>query len=83
MSISPEVSSRGVNRAVISQLVDLYKESLLGSKMPAYDGRKNLYTAGPLPFESKDFVIKLADRDGNANSVRFVFLTLFGVHIIS
>lgn len=83
MSISPEVSSRGVNRAVISQLVDLYKESLLGSKMPAYDGRKNLYTAGPLPFESKDFVIKLADRDGNANSVGFVFLTLFGVHIIS
>lgn len=83
MSISPEVSSRGVNRAVISQLVDLYKESLLGSKMPAYDGRKNLYTAGPLPFESKDFVIKLADRDGNANSVRFVFLALFGVHIIS
>lgn len=47
MSISLVVTSRGVNRAVTSQLIDLHKDSLLGNTIPAYDGRKNLYTAGP------------------------------------
>ena len=76
MSVSPEVTSRGVNRAVMDQLIDLYRGSLLGNKSPAYDGRKNLYTAGPLPFESKEFVIRLVNRDEQTNSVRFVFKLL-------
>lgn len=29
--------------------------------MPAYDGRKSLYTAGSLPFESEEFVVTLVD----------------------
>ncbi|XXG44501.1 hypothetical protein AAC387_Pa01g4288 [Persea americana] len=70
VSVSPEVTSRGVNRAVMDQLIDLYRGSLLGNKSPAYDGRKNLYTAGPLPFESKEFVIRLVNRDEQTNSVR-------------
>ncbi|KAL6509700.1 hypothetical protein OROGR_023010 [Orobanche gracilis] len=32
--ITPEVTSRGVNRAVIRQLVDIYRESLLGNRLP-------------------------------------------------
>lgn len=31
--------------------------------MLAYDGRKSAYTAGQLPFASKDFVVKLVDED--------------------
>ena len=50
VTITPEVTSRGVNRAVMEQLVKLYRESHLGKRLPAYDGRKSLYTAGPLPF---------------------------------
>lgn len=66
VSINPEVASRGVNRAVMEQLVRLYKESHLGKRLPAYDGRKSLYTAGPLPFVSKEFRITLIDEeDGN------------------
>lgn len=34
--------------------------------MPAYDGMKSLYTAGPLPFSSKEFVVKLVENDGRA-----------------
>ncbi|KAK6921362.1 Protein argonaute, Mid domain [Dillenia turbinata] len=71
VSITPEVTSRGVNRAVMEQLVKLYRESHLGKRLPAYDGRKSLYTAGPLPFQSKEFKISLIDEeDGSGNSRR-------------
>lgn len=36
--------------------------------MPAYDGRKSLFTSGPLPFESKDFKVKLGDEDEPGSS---------------
>ena len=73
MSICPKVTSQGVNGAVIAQLIDLYKDSLLGNITPAYEGRNDLYTAGHLPIESKEFVIKLVDRDVHTKSTRFVF----------
>ncbi|KAL8457170.1 hypothetical protein ACS0TY_035133 [Phlomoides rotata] len=63
VTITPEVTSRGVNRAVMAQLVKLYKESHLAHRLPAYDGRKSLYTAGPLPFVSKEFKISLVDEE--------------------
>ncbi|KAL5732174.1 argonaute 1B [Ranunculus cassubicifolius] len=70
VSITPEVTSRGVNRAVMNNLVKLYKESHLGKRLPVYDGRKSLYTAGPLPFASKDFSVTLVDEDADPNSRR-------------
>ncbi|XP_010940262.1 protein argonaute 1A [Elaeis guineensis] len=70
VSIKPEVSSRGVNRAVMEQLVRHYKESYLGGRLPAYDGRKSLYTAGPLPFTSREFHIALIDEDDGSGSER-------------
>lgn len=71
------MTSRGVNRAVMEQLVKLYKESHLGKRLPAYDGRKSLYTAGPLPFVSKEFKITLVDEDDGSGSTRFIFLNVF------
>ncbi|RVW61731.1 Protein argonaute 1A [Vitis vinifera] len=70
VSINPEVTSRGVNRAVMEQLVRLYRESHLGRRLPAYDGRKSLYTAGPLPFVSKEFMITLIDEDDGTGAPR-------------
>ncbi|KAG9145398.1 hypothetical protein Leryth_008322 [Lithospermum erythrorhizon] len=71
VSITPEVSSRGVNRAVMEQLVRLYRESYLGRRLPVYDGRKSLYTAGPLPFVSKEFkIILVDDEDGPGGAKR-------------
>ncbi|MCO5572743.1 hypothetical protein L7F22_026502 [Adiantum nelumboides] len=70
VSISPEVTSRGVNRAVVEQLVKLYRETYLGRRLPAYDGRKSLYTAGPLPFQSKEFSIGLLDEDDGSGKAR-------------
>ncbi|KAK6794880.1 hypothetical protein RDI58_008333 [Solanum bulbocastanum] len=70
VTITPEVSSRGVNRAVMAQLVLLYQESHLGKRLPAYDGRKSLYTAGPLPFVQKEFKITLTDDDDGPGGAR-------------
>ncbi|KAK6161449.1 hypothetical protein DH2020_004830 [Rehmannia glutinosa] len=59
VTITPEVSSRAVNRAIIAELVKVYKESELGMKLPAYDGRKSLYTAGELPLLGKSLQLSL------------------------
>ncbi|KAF8648141.1 hypothetical protein HU200_064994 [Digitaria exilis] len=63
VKITPEVSSRAVNRAIMAELVRLYRASDLGMRLPAYDGRKNLYTAGTLPFDAREFVVRLTDED--------------------
>uniref|UniRef100_M8BKB5 Protein argonaute PNH1 n=1 Tax=Aegilops tauschii TaxID=37682 RepID=M8BKB5_AEGTA len=63
VKITPEVTSRCVNRAIIAELVRLYRESDLGMRLPAYDGRKSLYTAGALPFDAREFVVRLTDED--------------------
>ena len=39
------------------------RQSHLGGRLPAYDGRKSLYTAGPLPFTSRTFEITLQDEE--------------------
>nr|WGH50461.1 argonaute 5 [Nicotiana benthamiana] len=70
VTISPEVLSKKVCREIMSRLVNDYKQSHLGSWNLAYDGGKSIYTAGPLPFSSKDFVIKLDGNSGGAKRER-------------
>jgi eukaryotic translation initiation factor 2C len=62
----------------MEQLVRLYRDSHLGKRLPAYDGRKSLYTAGPLPFISKD-LITLVDEDDGSGGQRCAscYLVLF------
>ncbi|XP_027365824.1 protein argonaute 10-like isoform X1 [Abrus precatorius] len=67
VSITPEVSSKAVNRSIIAELVRRYKESDLGMRLPAYDGRKSLYTAGALPFSWREFKIKIVDDEDGVN----------------
>jgi eukaryotic translation initiation factor 2C len=81
VSISPDVPSRGVNRAVIGELVTLYRQSHLGGRLPVYDGRNSLYTAGPLPFTTRTFKIVLLDEedrlDGAQVAPRYDILDIF------
>lgn len=63
VTISPQVPSKKVCRDVINQLVATYKDSHLGKRKLAYDGGKSCYSAGSLPFESKDFVVTFLDKD--------------------
>lgn len=66
-----------MNRAVMAQLVTMYRDSHLGKRLPAYDGRKSLYTAGPLPFVSKEFKITLLDEDDGSGSTRSLHFDYF------
>lgn len=62
------MTSRGLNRAIMKELLAV-NTMHFDSRKPAYDGRKGFYTAGSLPFTSKDFVVTLIDKD-NQGSVR-------------
>lgn len=66
MTINPEVTNKKVCRQIIKTLDESFRLSHLGNKQLAYDGSKSIYTAGALPFSSKDFVVKLEDKDGGA-----------------
>ncbi|KAF5727497.1 argonaute family protein [Tripterygium wilfordii] len=68
VSITPEVTSKKINRDVLKKLINTYRESHLGGRIPAYDGRKSIFTAGPLPFESNEFVVKLDVNEDRARS---------------
>ncbi|CAI9104926.1 OLC1v1003718C1 [Oldenlandia corymbosa var. corymbosa] len=61
VSMSPEVRSKKVSRDILKQLQQNYRVSHLGNRMLAYDGKKSFYTAGELPFKSKEFIIKLSE----------------------
>uniref|UniRef100_A0A2N9G2L5 Piwi domain-containing protein n=1 Tax=Fagus sylvatica TaxID=28930 RepID=A0A2N9G2L5_FAGSY len=68
VSITPEITSKKVNRNVMSQLINLYRDSHLGNRGVAYDGRKSIFTSGALPFTSKEFVVKLENDDERSAS---------------
>ncbi|KAK1259791.1 Protein argonaute PNH1 [Acorus gramineus] len=70
VTITPEVKAQSVNRAIMAELVRLYRESDLGMRLPAYDGKKSLYTAGLMPFSSKEFVVKLIEEDDGTGVTR-------------
>ncbi|XP_020097408.1 protein argonaute PNH1-like [Ananas comosus] len=70
VAITPEVHSRRMNRAVMAELVRLYRDTELGMRLPAYDGRMSLYTAGSLPFDSKVFTVKVAEEDDGTGIFR-------------
>uniref|UniRef100_UPI00358EBEC2 protein argonaute-1-like isoform X1 n=1 Tax=Myxine glutinosa TaxID=7769 RepID=UPI00358EBEC2 len=49
LDIKPEKCPRRVNREVVDYLVNRASVQLFRDRKPVYDGRKNLYTANPLP----------------------------------
>lgn len=67
----------------MAELVRLYRETELGMRLPAYDGRKSLYTAGVLPFTSKEFVVKITEEDDGLGVNRFDCLKIFSLYIWS
>ncbi|CAO2813226.1 unnamed protein product [Amaranthus hypochondriacus] len=72
VSIDPEVTSRKFSREILSNLVQVHK-AYLGKRIPAYDGNKSLYTAGPLPFTSKEFSVEIErERRGKMDIQKFL-----------
>ncbi|KAL8152519.1 hypothetical protein V2J09_010279 [Rumex salicifolius] len=70
VTITPEVNSCKLNKSIMAELVKLYKESDLGMRLPAYDGKRNLYTGGLLPFSLKEFIVKLVDENDGLETTK-------------
>ena len=64
VTITPEVPP-ALNRKIYKYFEEINSEAL-GKIKPVYDGRKNLYTAKPLPFggNAATFVVTLPEDDG-------------------
>ncbi|XP_069477786.1 protein argonaute-2 isoform X3 [Ambystoma mexicanum] len=73
IDIKPEKCPRRVNREIVEHMVQHFKSQIFGDRKPVFDGRKNLYTAMPLPIgrdkvelevtlpgEGKDRIFKVA-----------------------
>ncbi|XP_056378793.1 protein argonaute-2 isoform X1 [Hyla sarda] len=74
IDIKPEKCPRRVNREIVEHMVLHFKGQIFGDRKPVFDGRKNLYTAMPLPIardkqvelevtlpgEGKDRIFKVA-----------------------
>uniref|UniRef100_A0A803M6A6 Uncharacterized protein n=1 Tax=Chenopodium quinoa TaxID=63459 RepID=A0A803M6A6_CHEQI len=58
VSITPEVTAKNFSREILNKLVKDHK-AFLGGRIPAYDGNKSIYTAGPLPFTTKEFIVEM------------------------
>ncbi|KAF0908629.1 hypothetical protein E2562_026848 [Oryza meyeriana var. granulata] len=74
VAITPEPRVTSVFRHVISKLVTERQHTDLGGRLPAYDGRRNLYTAGELPFKIKEFEVDRNDTKYKALQVLDVVL---------
>nr|XP_043609123.1 protein argonaute MEL1-like [Erigeron canadensis] len=62
VTITPEVTSKTKCRDIMNILSKFYKASHMGNMLLAYDGKKSAFAAGALPFESKEFVVKLEEQ---------------------
>lgn len=60
VTIWPEPTPKGGYREVMSKLVSENQRTELGGRFPVYDGRDSLFTAGALPFDSKEFEVTLS-----------------------
>lgn len=61
--------------SIIGELVQKYGESHLGGRRPVYDRGKSLYTAGSLPFSSKEFGIEVKEEQRCVhNEILFVLV---------
>uniref|UniRef100_A0A4W3HCY2 Argonaute RISC component 4 n=1 Tax=Callorhinchus milii TaxID=7868 RepID=A0A4W3HCY2_CALMI len=49
VDIKPEKRPRRVNREVVDTMVRHFKMQIFGDRQPGYDGKRNMYTANPLP----------------------------------
>jgi len=70
VKITPEVTSRKTSKAIIAELVRVHRNTDLAARLPVYDGGRNLYTAGFLPFTHKEFSVTLCEDDDATSGTR-------------
>ncbi|KAL2340457.1 hypothetical protein Fmac_008397 [Flemingia macrophylla] len=70
VKITPEATSRKTCKAIVAELVRIHRNTDLATRLPMYDGGRNFYTAGLLPFTYKEFNVALSEDDDVTGSIR-------------
>ncbi|XP_039253846.2 protein argonaute-2-like [Styela clava] len=59
IDIHPDKCPRRVNREIIETMVGNYRTAIFQDRNPVFDGRKNLYTAQPLPIDNQKLEVEV------------------------
>uniref|UniRef100_A0A8C9F4Y2 Argonaute4 n=1 Tax=Pavo cristatus TaxID=9049 RepID=A0A8C9F4Y2_PAVCR len=87
VDIKPEKRPRRVNREVVDTMVRHFKMQIFGDRQPGYDGKRNMYTAHPLPIgrdrvtlpgEGKDQTFKVSIQWVSVVSLQLLLEALAG-----
>uniref|UniRef100_A0A8C3QYB0 Protein argonaute-1 n=1 Tax=Cyanoderma ruficeps TaxID=181631 RepID=A0A8C3QYB0_9PASS len=87
VDIKPEKRPRRVNREVVDTMVRHFKMQIFGDRQPGYDGKRNMYTAHPLPIgrdrvtlpgEGKDQTFKVSIQWVSVVSLQMLLEALAG-----
>ncbi|GJN23550.1 hypothetical protein PR202_gb11210 [Eleusine coracana subsp. coracana] len=81
VSINPELKTSQTKEKVLNGVIKLHGQTSLGGKLPAYDGRKTLYTSSSLPFVSEELVVMLIDLEKKQRAEREYMITTDTYHL--
>uniref|UniRef100_A0AAX7TMW3 Protein argonaute-1 n=1 Tax=Astatotilapia calliptera TaxID=8154 RepID=A0AAX7TMW3_ASTCA len=81
VDIKPDKCPRRVNREVVDSMVQHFKVTIFGDRLPVYDGKKSLYTVSPLPV---DLDVTLPGEGGKDRpfKVSIKFVSLVSWHML-
>ncbi|MEQ2299990.1 Protein argonaute-3 [Ameca splendens] len=86
VDIKPEKCPRRVNREVVDSMVQHFKVTIFGDRLPVYDGKRSLYTASPLPVATAgvDLDVTLPGEGGKDRpfKVTIRFVSLVSWHLL-
>ena len=53
VDIKPDKCPRRVNRQILQTMVENFRNAIFQDRRPVFDGRRNMYTAQPLPIDKQ------------------------------
>ena len=53
VDIKPDKCPRRVNRQILETMVENFRNAIFQDRRPVFDGRRNMYTAQPLPIDKQ------------------------------
>ena len=53
VEIKPDKCPRRVNRQILETMVENFRNAIFQDRRPVFDGRRNMYTAQPLPIDKQ------------------------------
>ncbi|KAF9624727.1 hypothetical protein IFM89_013265, partial [Coptis chinensis] len=82
VEITPATTVKKLNRLVMRNLEEAYKQSDIGNILLAYDGQKCIYTAKLLPFISKVFKVVVPNERGVSREFQVTIHWVYDIDLV-